>query len=83
MDKESVERLVRVEVGIETMTELLKGHIEADCVANGCSLHDDVMSLKNTQTKIRRISWVFVSGFILSGLATGINYLFKGVANVG
>jgi hypothetical protein len=83
MDIESRERLVRMEVGIENLTELLKGHIEADCAANGCALHDDVMSLKNTQTKIRRISWVFVSGLILSGLASGITYLFKGVTHVG
>lgn len=79
MDKESVERLVRVEESQKTLITLFKEYMEKPCAERGCSHHDDVMSLRNTQKNIRRVSWAGV----LAIVTTGITYLFKGVANVG
>ena len=78
MEKEDRERLVRVEVGITTLTGLVKDHIKADCDALGCVLHDDVVSLKQTQKTARRVSW---SG-ILVGLGLVLREVWKGVFNV-
>ena len=78
MEKEDRERLVRVEVGITSLTELVKDHIKADCAALGCQLHDDVQSLKQTQITTRRVSWVALTGILI----TGLRYSVKGLFNV-
>ena len=75
MEKEDRERLVRVEVGITSLTELVKDHIKAD---PWMQLHDDVQSLKNTQTSLRRFSWVALTGILI----TGFRYTVKGLFNV-
>lgn len=78
MEKEDRERLVRVEVGITSLTELVKDHIKADCESLGCSLHDDVVSLQGTQKTARRITWTAI--VLVCG--TGLRYLWKGAMNV-
>lgn len=75
MEKEDRERLVRVEIGITSLIETVKEHIQADCDTLGCKLHDNVVSLLGTQKTARRITW---SG-ILVGLGLVLRYLWKGV----
>jgi len=75
MDKDDRERLVRVELGIGTLIETVKKHIEADCNTLGCVLHDDVVSLKGTQKTTRRITW---SGVVV-GLGLILREIWKGV----
>lgn len=78
MEKEDRERLVRVEVGITTLTEAVTKHMEADCDKLGCVLHDDVVSLKATQKTASRLSWTAIVGVV--GLV--LRYAWKGVMNV-
>ena len=69
--------MVRVEVGVASLTDLVKTHIEADCTTRGCDLHDNVVSLMQTQKTARRLTW---SGLLVS---TGLilRYIWKGVLN--
>ncbi len=78
MEKADVERLVRVEVGVNSLVESFKAHIEADCDKLGCVLHDDVLSLKQTQKSARKITWTGV----VVGVGVGLRYLLKGISNV-
>ena len=75
MEPQDRERLVRVEEGVKHMTTLLQGHIDSDCNALGCALREDVVSLKQTQKVIQKVSWValFVAfGAVIRGIAKGI-----------
>ena len=78
MEKEDRERLVRVEMGITSLIETVKEHIKADCDMLGCKLHDDVVSLKQTQKTTRRLIW---TGIVVM-LGVGLRYLWQGVLNV-
>ena len=78
MQKEDRERLVRVEVGVIALTEAVKEHIKADCDMLGCKLHDDVVSLKQTQKSAQRITWT--SLVVMLGVI--LRYIWKGVVSV-
>lgn len=49
MDNESRERLVRVEEGMKYMTGLIENHITTPCPQFGCTIKQDIVSLRVTQ----------------------------------
>jgi len=73
MNNEDRERLVRVEMGVENLTDLVTTHINTPC--SPCDLHDDVESLKQTQKNARRLTW----GAMLTLVGVWIREVFKNV----
>jgi hypothetical protein len=78
MEKADIERLARVEVGVNNLIKTVDAHVAADCNKLGCLLHDDVESLKNTQKTARRITW----SATLVGLGLILREIWKGVISV-
>ena len=73
-DIKSRERLVRVEEGVDHLTELLKTYIAGSCTEHGCILKEDVASLKTTQKYIRWVSKTTIG----AALIALITFIIKG-----
>jgi hypothetical protein len=72
LDRESVERLVRVEDGLTYLTKLMEAHVSKPC--SDCLLQDDVSSLKNTQKWVRWFSKSAVGAAIIALVAVLIGH---------
>jgi hypothetical protein len=75
---EDRERLVRVEVSITTLTKLFIDYMEKPCIERGCSLNNDVVSLKSTQKVLRQTVWLCVGAALTSGIAFCVTNLIGG-----
>jgi len=78
-DLKSRERLIRVEDGVINIKELLKAHIDQPpCTQFGCTIKEDIVSLRGTQKWTRIVAKTGVG----SAIVAIVGLIIKGIIHL-